>query len=54
MDKFSDMMLDLGLLASVGKAERGPTATASTAKHGSDMAVGGAPAAVGGLPSVRS
>jgi fumarate hydratase class I len=23
MDKFSDMMLDLGLLASIGKAERG-------------------------------
>ncbi len=44
MDKFSDMMLDLGLLASVGKAERGPAATASIAKHGSAylMAVGGA------------
>jgi fumarate hydratase, class I len=44
MDKFSDMMLDLGLLASVGKAERGPAATTSIAKHGSAylMAVGGA------------
>jgi len=44
MDKFSDMMLDLGLLASVGKAERGPAATDSIARHGSAylMAVGGA------------
>jgi fumarate hydratase, class I len=44
MDKFSDMMLDLGLLASVGKSERGPAATTSIAKHGSAymMAVGGA------------
>jgi fumarate hydratase, class I len=44
MDKFSDMMLGLGLLASVGKAERGPAATASIAAHGSAylMAVGGA------------
>ncbi|MEQ1687722.1 MAG: fumarate hydratase C-terminal domain-containing protein, partial [Sphingopyxis sp.] len=44
MDAFSDMMLDLGLLASVGKAERGPAATASIAAHGSAylMAVGGA------------
>jgi fumarate hydratase, class I len=44
MDKFSDMMLDLGLLASVGKAERGPAATESIARHGSAylMAVGGA------------
>ena len=44
MDKFSDMMLDLGLLASVGKAERGPAATQSIANHGSAylMAVGGA------------
>lgn len=44
MDKFSDMMLDLGLLASVGKAERGPAAAASIAAHGSAylMAVGGA------------
>ncbi|MGU3495388.1 fumarate hydratase [Xanthobacteraceae bacterium A53D] len=33
MDKFSDMMLDLGLLAMVGKAERGPTAIASIKKH---------------------
>ncbi|MFM9852994.1 MAG: fumarate hydratase, partial [Sphingomonadaceae bacterium] len=44
MDKFSDMMLDLGLLASVGKAERGPAATKSIAGHKSAylMAVGGA------------
>jgi fumarate hydratase class I len=44
MDKFSDMMLALGLLASVGKSERGPAATASIAKHKSAymMAVGGA------------
>jgi fumarate hydratase class I len=44
MDKFSDMMLDLGLLASVGKAERGPAATESIARHKSAylMAVGGA------------
>jgi fumarate hydratase class I len=27
MDKFSDMMLDQGLLASIGKSERGPAAT---------------------------
>ena len=26
MDKFTDMMLDQGLLAMVGKAERGPAA----------------------------
>ncbi len=44
MDSFSDMMLDLGLLASVGKSERGPAATASIAAHRSAylMAVGGA------------
>ena len=44
MDSFSDMMLDLGLLASVGKAERGPAATKSIAAHNSAylMAVGGA------------
>jgi fumarate hydratase class I len=44
MDKFSDMMLDLGLLASVGKSERGPAATDSIARHRSAylMAVGGA------------
>ncbi len=44
MDKFSDMMLDLGLLASVGKSERGPAATQSIAAHKSAylMAVGGA------------
>ncbi|MEY2943626.1 MAG: hypothetical protein RLY97_1640 [Pseudomonadota bacterium] len=44
MDSFSDMMLDLGLLASVGKAERGVAATGSIAAHKSAylMAVGGA------------
>jgi len=44
MDSFSDLMLDLGLLASVGKAERGPSATESIARHKSAylMAVGGA------------
>jgi fumarate hydratase class I len=44
MDKFTDMMLDLGLLASVGKSERGPAATDSIARHRSAylMAVGGA------------
>ena len=44
MDKFSDTMLDLGLLASVGKSERGPAATESIAQHKSAylMAVGGA------------
>ncbi len=44
MDSFMDMMLDNGLLACVGKAERGPGATESIAKHQSAylMAVGGA------------
>jgi fumarate hydratase class I len=44
MDSSSDLMLDLGLLASVGKAERGPKATESIANHKSAylMAVGGA------------
>jgi len=44
MDKFSDMMLDLGLLASIGKSERGPAATKGIANHKSAylMAVGGA------------
>jgi fumarate hydratase, class I len=44
MDKFMDTMLDLGLLACVGKAERGPAATQSIANHKSAylMAVGGA------------
>jgi fumarate hydratase class I len=44
MDGFMDMMLDQGLLACVGKAERGPAATQSIAKHQSAylMAVGGA------------
>jgi fumarate hydratase class I len=42
MDKFMDMMLDQGLLACVGKAERGPAATQSIANHKSAylMAVG--------------
>jgi fumarate hydratase class I len=44
MDKFMDMMLEQGLLACVGKAERGPAATNAIAKHKSAylMAVGGA------------
>jgi len=44
MDKFMDMMLEQGLLACVGKAERGPAATQAIAKHKSAylMAVGGA------------
>jgi fumarate hydratase class I len=44
MDKFMDMMLEQGLLACVGKAERGPAATEAIAKHESAylMAVGGA------------
>ena len=44
MDKFMDMMLEQGLLACVGKAERGPAATQAIARHKSAylMAVGGA------------
>ena len=44
MDKFTDMMLDQGLLAMVGKAERGGEAIAAIARHRSAylMAVGGA------------
>ena len=44
MDKFTRMMLDQGLLAMVGKAERGPAATQAIAEAGSAylMAVGGA------------
>jgi len=44
MDKFTDMMLDLGLLAMIGKAERGQGATEIIAKHKVAylMAVGGA------------
>lgn len=44
MDKFTDMMLEkTGLIAMVGKAERGPVAIQSIRKHGSAylMAVGG-------------
>ena len=44
MDKFTDMMLDLGLLAMIGKAERGQGAVQCIAKHKVAylMAVGGA------------
>lgn len=44
MDKFTRMMLGQGLLAMVGKAERGADATAAIAEHKSAylMAVGGA------------
>ena len=44
MDKYMDVMLELGLLASVGKAERGRAATEAIAQHKSAylMAVGGA------------
>ncbi len=44
MDKFTRMMLDQGLLAMVGKAERGPDATKAIAEGRSAylMAVGGA------------
>lgn len=44
MDKFTDTMLELGLLAMIGKAERGQGAVAEIAKHKVAylMAVGGA------------
>ncbi|MBW6527323.1 fumarate hydratase [Sphingomonas sp. RHCKR7] len=44
MDKFTRMMLEQGLLAMVGKAERGPAATEAIRDHRSAylMAVGGA------------
>jgi len=44
MDGFMDMMLEQGLLACVGKSERGPAATQAIANHKSAylMAVGGA------------
>ena len=44
MDKFTDMMLDLGLLVMIGKAERGMGAVQCIAKHKVAylMAVGGA------------
>lgn len=44
MDSYSDMMLNTGLLGSIGKAERGDEALASIAQHRSVylMAVGGA------------
>jgi fumarate hydratase class I len=44
MDKFTDMMLGLGLLAMIGKAERGQGAVQEIARHKVAylMAVGGA------------
>jgi fumarate hydratase class I len=44
MDKFTETMLDLGLLAMIGKAERGQATVQAIAKHGVAylMAVGGA------------
>ena len=45
MDKFTDLMLSqTGLIAMIGKAERGPTAVEAIQKHRSAylMAVGGA------------
>jgi fumarate hydratase class I len=45
MDKFTDLMLEkTGLLAMIGKAERGPAAVESIQKHGSAylIAIGGA------------
>src|SRR3546814_18419940 len=44
MDKFMGLMLDQGLLACVGKAERGPAATEAIATHKTAylVAVGGA------------
>jgi len=44
MDKFTSMMLDLGLLCMVGKAERGPAAVEAIARHRATylIAVGGA------------
>lgn len=44
MDGYTDMMLDLGLLAMVGKAERGEATIAAIARHGAAylVAVGGA------------
>ncbi len=44
MDLYTDMMLDLGLLGMVGKAERGPAAIDSIRRHGAAylIAVGGA------------
>ena len=44
MDPYTDMMLDLGVLATIGKAERGAATIASIAKHKASYlsAVGGA------------
>jgi len=44
MDKFTDMMLETGLLGMIGKAERGPSTIKSIKQHHSAylMAVGGA------------
>jgi len=44
MDKFAEMMLGMGLVAMIGKGERGPAAVAAIRKHqaASLIAVGGA------------
>ena len=44
MDAYTDMMLDMGLLGMVGKAERGESAADSIRRHGAAylIAVGGA------------
>jgi fumarate hydratase class I len=44
MDRYTDMMLDLGVLATIGKAERGAATIDSIAKHRTSylIAVGGA------------
>ena len=44
MDKYTDLILDAGVLAMVGKAERGPVAIDSIRRHGAAylIAVGGA------------
>jgi fumarate hydratase class I len=44
MDKYTDLILDAGVLAMVGKAERGPLAIDSIRRHGAAylIAVGGA------------
>jgi fumarate hydratase, class I len=44
MDKYTDMVLDTGLLVMVGKAERGPVAIESIRRHGAAylIAIGGA------------
>ncbi|MDF2233389.1 fumarate hydratase [Albimonas sp. CAU 1670] len=44
MDGFTDMVLDQGIIAMIGKAERGPATVDSIARHGASylIAVGGA------------